>query len=456
MTIEMPVNSFADYPMSWRPSREGLGGGPAYLALAAALERDIAAGTLKPGVRLPPQRELADFLDLNFTTVTRAYGICRDKGLVYGVTGSGTYVAQNLGGGDVGVIDLGVVQGFPEIGGATVAEAARAVLSREYASRLFSYGERDGTPGHREAGCRWLERCGVGVDRSRVAVFPGTQSAISSTLLSVFGPGDALAVDEFTYANLIQLARLAHVRLVPVPGDAGGMSPAALSEAAERLSVKGVFLMPVCANPTTVTLSEVRKDELAAVIRRKGLVLLEDDARLLPIRRGERTLYDRIPERTVYMCGSTRNIASGLRVSYLAYPEALSDRLLGGLHHLSIKAGALDAEILGELVLSGAAERILSEKSRRARAANDLFDRQLGVKGSVRRTDFFRCLPLKDGCRKGVDVERLCLEKGVRVCHSDRFAVRKGVRGPFLRVSLSSVPDFERLKDALRRLRALV
>ena len=64
----MPVNSFEHYPMSWAPSRATLGPGPVYLALAARLERDIASGALPPGTRLPPQRELADYLDVNFPT----------------------------------------------------------------------------------------------------------------------------------------------------------------------------------------------------------------------------------------------------------------------------------------------------------------------------------------------------------------------------------------------------
>ena len=71
----MPFNSFLDYPMSWKPERKKLNR-PLYLSLAEQLEKDIAAGYLIPGTKLPPQRELADFLDIHFTTVTRAYRLC--------------------------------------------------------------------------------------------------------------------------------------------------------------------------------------------------------------------------------------------------------------------------------------------------------------------------------------------------------------------------------------------
>ena len=52
----------------WIP-RLKAGSGPVYLAIADALEADIASGRLAPGTRLPPQRALAEALGIDFTTV---------------------------------------------------------------------------------------------------------------------------------------------------------------------------------------------------------------------------------------------------------------------------------------------------------------------------------------------------------------------------------------------------
>ncbi len=451
----MPVNSFENYPMSWRPARAALGSGPLYLALAAALERDVRSGALPPGTRLPPQRELADFLDIDFTTVTRAYGVCRAKGLVYGVTGRGTFVASVPGLAEDeprALIDLGVVQAFPEVGAATVVAAARTVLARETAGCLFTYGDRDGKRRHRVAGRQWLARCGVEAPEACVSVFPGVQGAISTALLAVFGVGDAIAVDPFTYANLLAFARLAGTRLVPVAGDAQGMSPEALDAAAATRGVTGVFLMPNCANPTTVTLTERRKDELAAVIARRGLMALEDDASLLPPGRRRRPLQARIPDRTVYLSGTTRLISPGLRATYVCAPPAVCARYFAGLHHAAIKASPLDAEILGELVLSGAAESALAAKAAKARTANGLFDRVFGLRRAGDPLRLFRTVPLPDTSGRGPEIERACRDAGVRVFHSDRFAVVRGAKESFLRVSLSSAGGAARLKEGLETL----
>src|SRR5262245_14596136 len=63
------------------------------LNIVRALESDIESGVLKPGERLPTQRELADDINVALGTVTRAYGLAKAQGLVTGTIGRGTFVA---------------------------------------------------------------------------------------------------------------------------------------------------------------------------------------------------------------------------------------------------------------------------------------------------------------------------------------------------------------------------
>ena len=78
----MPFNNFTHHPLSWTPDKQHLTR-PLYKPLLAALKTAIEDGTLPPGTKLPPQRELADFLDINFTTITRVYRISAQLGLTY-------------------------------------------------------------------------------------------------------------------------------------------------------------------------------------------------------------------------------------------------------------------------------------------------------------------------------------------------------------------------------------
>ena len=91
----MPVNSFDNYPMSWKPVLDSNTKNPIYIYLADTLEADILSGKLTPGTKLPPQRELADYLDINLSTVTRAFKLCEQRGLICSVVGNGTYISSD-------------------------------------------------------------------------------------------------------------------------------------------------------------------------------------------------------------------------------------------------------------------------------------------------------------------------------------------------------------------------
>lgn len=110
----MPFNSFEDYPMSWRPRLDKNTRGLSR-ALARQLSEDIRSGVLRPGTKLPPQRELADFLDVNVSTVSKAFKLCALQGLLSATVGSGTFVSYDalcsgnllLEPGKAPVIDMG-------------------------------------------------------------------------------------------------------------------------------------------------------------------------------------------------------------------------------------------------------------------------------------------------------------------------------------------------------------
>ena len=460
----MPVNSFANYRMNWKPRREELRA-PLYLSLAALLERDILSGALPRGIRLPPQRELADWLDIDFTTVTRAFTICRDKNLIYGITGRGTFVSPAPGdatpspGGDREIIDLGTVRSFPSLSYGIV-EAMRRILASGHVERLFSYSDPAGSQHHLAAGRRLLAAHNVEAATDGLAVFSGAQNALSVALLSLFAPGDTLAADPYTYSNLIGSARLAHVKLLPVPGDGDGMRADELDRLCRKHRLKGLFIMPEAANPTALTLAEERRDELAAVARARRLILIEDDISPFAPTPKRRPFFSRLPDSTLYIAAYTAMLAPALRITYAAFPAAFKERLLKGLFLLNLKAGSLDAEIVAELILSGAAAKIMAAKRDAARRANRLFDRvfpKQALAPDDRRAGhfpFFRTLPLPSSSKSGPETEDFFRTQGVNVLHSCRFAVGKARQHDFLRVSLSSVNSLGRLDEGLRLLKS--
>jgi molybdate-binding protein/DNA-binding transcriptional regulator YhcF (GntR family) len=66
-----------------------------YQEIAESIRRRIVAGELEAGDRLPPVRELATQWACTPGTVSRAYGLLAEEGLVVSHRGSGTHVAPN-------------------------------------------------------------------------------------------------------------------------------------------------------------------------------------------------------------------------------------------------------------------------------------------------------------------------------------------------------------------------
>lgn len=454
----MPINSFKNYFLSWTPVPDKLER-PYYLSIANLLEDDIRNGKLAPGTKLPPQRELADYLDINFTTVTRAYNLCRERQLIYGSTGKGTFVSPLPGtSGEEsrsGLIELGVVKGFDTVN-RQVIEATESVLTKGYLETLYSYTSALGHKHQRVAAMNWMKKFDVRTDEEHTALFSGSQNAISAALLSLFRVGDVIAVDVFTYANLIGTAKLAHVRLLPVAGDQDGMLPGALDECCRKNRISGIFLMPNYATPTGITLSEERKIALAEVIRKHGLILIEDDTAVSLPEPGYCSLFSQLPEQTLYICGNLRYLCGGLRVTAAAFPEKFRAHLLNGLFLLNIRTSSLDAEIMTELILSGKAESVLNEKRILALRANKIFDKIFPEESSGETDNFFRILNLPDDWSDPVKSELLFESGGVKVLHSGRFSVLPRPGKNFLRVSVSSAGSEKNLRNGLLLVRRVL
>ena len=448
----MPINSFDNYPMTWRPARAELHP-PFYRALAAQLEYDILSGRLLPHTKLPPQRELADFLDLNLSTVTRAFRLCTDKGLIYAVIGRGTFVSPNavlhdtMGGTEKSIIELGSIHPYEEFN-EILADTAREILRGKDAARLFALGGVQDEDRHARTACSWLAHFSLAAEPANLLLTSGTQSALAIVLTALFDAGDRIAVDGYTYANFIGLAKQLNIRLIPIEGDGDGMLPDALARQRQQINIKGVYLMPSCANPTGIIMPEERRKKIAAVLRKHNMLLIEDDAYGFTVRENAVPMTMLLPRQSVYLHSLSKLTCPGLRVAYMLVPAHLRPLFRRTVRSISMTIPPLSAEIASELIASGAAERIMREKCRMSEERNRIF-RGIFPAQTRNPRSFFQWMPLPVGCG-GANFEAQAQHRGVRVLSSDRFAVGGEAEHSFIRLALCSPPTNEELARGLR------
>jgi hypothetical protein len=162
--------------------------GPSIWLLVDALETAVREGELQPGDQLPPQRTVADHLGIDFTTVTRAYGAARERGLVEGAVGRGTFVRRRAVDDEAGLVDLSMNLPPPPQGvslAALLKETTAAILDRTDVATLMAY---HAGPARRARGPParpgWRPTLGeIGPDR--VVVCPGAQSALTAILTTI-------------------------------------------------------------------------------------------------------------------------------------------------------------------------------------------------------------------------------------------------------------------------------
>lgn len=446
----MPINSFDDYPMSWKPSKSNLEK-PYYLSIAACLEKDIVNGNLPENTKLPPQRELADFLDLNLSTITRAYKLCELKGLLYAVTGKGTFVSPGISVQDTfldknnAVIEMGIIKPFYECN-QSVLNAAGQVLNNPDSIRLFEYTDPLGTKRQIKAALKWLHRFGIDAAKENVLLSAGAQNALSVILISLFKPGDKIAVDTYTYTNFRGLANFLHIQLISVETDAYGMSPDSLLQRCKNADIKGIYLMPTCSNPTSIFMPASRRQKIADIAREYHLLLIEDDIYSFLAPNGAKSFFSLLPEQTVHICSISKSLCAGLRVAFLVFPTRYREALAAGMLNINLKTVSLNGEIVAELIETGMALNIVHQKIALAQKRDRIFKSVFDWPEDDNIARFFYWLPIPMHLTSE-EMELLALQKGVHVLGSHRFAMQNGQKSSYIRVSITS-PDTE---DDLRK-----
>ena len=118
-----------------------------------------------------------------------------------------------------------------------------------------------------------------------VAITCGNTSALDCVLRSTCTAGDVVLVEEYCYAPALQLCSALGLVVHQVACDTQGPCAATLRQLLETLGgrVKAFYCVPVSANPTGVTWSQARKQEVYDIASQHNVLLIEDGACLMLI-----------------------------------------------------------------------------------------------------------------------------------------------------------------------------
>lgn len=350
---------------SWAPILVK-GGKPRFQQLADAIATDIASGRLVAGERLPPQRQLAAQLGIDFTTVARGYNEARERGLVEGQVGRGTFIskqATNLKGHDPRrEADIDLTMNLPpETSDKDLLARMNAGLDAVSANMidLLRYQSSTGGQVDKEAASSWLSLRGMVPSLDRVAITPGAHPTMVAILMRLTKPGDIVLSEAITYPGFLNIAARMGLTVVGLPTDGNGIHLDALSHHIEHYDPKALYLNPTLNNPTTHTIPLGRRQEIADVLSHHGLPLIEDDAYGFIPHSPPAPIAAFAPDLVWHIGGLAKCIGAGLRVAFTVAPDrgAALD-LAQNLKAISVMPSPLSMALATRWVADGTADSI--------------------------------------------------------------------------------------------------
>ena len=353
--------------MDWVPTISD-SAGPLYRQISDAIATDIASGLLRRGQKMPTHRQLAAQLGIDLTTVTRAYGDARHRGLLDARVGQGTFVSETTARAAADIpdgVDIDLSMNVPPQPleaalDARIQRALAAIHKRAGLSSHLNYQEAGGSEADRQVAGAWLRPRLGNVQAERILIYPGSQPAIFNILLNYAKPGEVVLTEALTFPGMKAAAERLGVRLIGVAMDGQGVIPEALAKAVRTHRPKAVYLTPTMHNPTTATMGKARRSDVCEVLRRSKVMLIEDDAygALDP---SQQLLAAQIPEQTFLTVSLSKCLAPALRVSFLVAPDRTAVQTLrSSLRATSQMAPPLMSALVVEWLRTGEADRIIT------------------------------------------------------------------------------------------------
>lgn len=146
------------------------------------------------------------------------------------------------------------------------------------AVELMGQVPADGLQSLRDGVARFLTREGVATTEHEVFITRGVQHSLALLTLCFVDPGTTVITEKLTRARAIQAFKQANARIEVAPSDSDGVDPRALDRRLQAGGVRFVYLNPTYREPDDAILFDKRRQEIAEVCARRGVVLVEDDS----------------------------------------------------------------------------------------------------------------------------------------------------------------------------------
>ncbi|HIF0479013.1 TPA: PLP-dependent aminotransferase family protein [Klebsiella pneumoniae] len=334
----------------WKTHQQQHTARPAYLLIADIIADGINSGEFQPRDRLPPLRDLAALLAINYTTATRGYAEARRRGLIDSRPGMGSFIRGKVpsvplnGGSSYEMTMNSPIEPGEELAQA-IAAGAINLFTQKNILALLRYQDFGGLADDKAMAKVWLEKQLPPVSIDEILVTPGIHSALVGLLTLLCRHGGSVCVSDLIYPGLKAIASQLNITLQSLPCDEDGPLPRAFEHQCQTGNIRALYVNPTIQNPTTLTLPLRRREALADVALATQHIA---------------SFSELIPELTWYLTGMSKCFGPGLRTAFVKGPGKRNTQLLAGaLRALNVMASPLTNALAAQWIQEGTADRVL-------------------------------------------------------------------------------------------------
>lgn len=431
-----------------------------YLKLADTIAAEIANGTLRPGDRLPPQRNFADQRQIAVSTAGRVYAELLRRGLVVGEVGRGTFVSGEARRGAAAAreprgvrIDLEFNYPILPDQAALIARSLNGLDRPAELGAALAQATSGGTPAIRSAAAAYLSQDGWSPVPDQVVFTGNGRQSIAAAVAAFVPTGGRCGVEALTYPFIKGIAARLGISLVPLAVDEGGVRPDSVQKAHREGALSAIYVQPAIQNPLGMTMKAARREDLLRVVQKLGIPIIEDN--VYGFLDDEPPLAALAPDTCIVIDSLSKKVAPGLTLGFIVPPQPLRESVMASVRSGGWTASGFAFAAAQRLMNDGTVAELARLKRIDAiTRQNVAIDRLSGFDIQTNGKCFHLWLTLPSHWRSQTLVAAAA-RRDIALTPSTTFAVSSGHAPNAVRLGLAA-PTIDQLDAGLRTLSAIL
>ncbi len=336
-------------------------------------------------------------------------------------------------------------------------------ILKEHGAQALQYGMTEGLTALREVLAERMNKVGIACTKDNILITSGSQQALDLIAKIFLNPNDAVAVESPSYLGALTAFNAYQPSYVSARMDKQGMVVEELEEKLDQ--VKFIYTVPTFQNPTGISMSLERRQQLLALAEKHGIPIVEDNAYCELRYSGKAVPSIKSMDKkglVIHLCTFSKILAPGFRLGFVVADQEIIKKLVMAKQGADLCTNVLSQHIANEYLRSGLIDKQIPKIRRMYKKKRNIMLKALknhfpkGVSWTKPEGGMFIWIELP----KYFDTEDTqnmfdtAIKEGVAFVHGAAFFVEPGHKNT-MRLNFSNTDD-GKIEEGIKRLAKII